>query len=202
MIARIRRIRALLPAIVGLIGFLALSGCFVATAQYRDSVVSGLAPSTWPVVSGVWSRTSVSTGKTEADYGTFRRKRVGGQRVYVVDGKPGEFYAFYPVTDNAFIVEHYTSGKEWASAFTYAVVDPGGNAVGSFDNDCSDLTETQRKTLFGKSDTLACAIRSAHGSLSDLGLGGLVDMLNLSMKGKDNFGSVYRLQREVPDALE
>lgn len=190
------------PYVVALLTVSFLSGCFVVRQQDRNQVASSLGPSSWPIPSGIYSRTHIESGKTTNDYGTIRRKVVRGQRIYVIDGKPNEFYAFYPQQGDTYIVEHYSPKDDWVSAFTYVIVDPANGAIGSFDNDCSDLSGTQRNSLFGNSEASTCVVRTAHGSLSDLGFGGVVDMLNLSMRAKGEIKSVYRLQRQVTDALQ
>lgn len=190
------------PYIVALFAFSFLSGCFAVQQQDRSRLVAGLQASVWPVLSGIYSETNIETGEVIEGFRTIRRKIVRGQRIYVVDGNPNEFFAFYPQGNNIYVLEQHDPSDSFASVFTYVLIDQQSGAIGSFGNQCSDLSEQQRSTLFGNPAATTCLVRTANGSLSNLGMGGLIDMLNLSMRAKGEIQSVYRLERQVTDALQ
>lgn len=169
---------------------LIFSGCFAVKQENRNRVVSGLGDSVWPINSGAYSKKSGE--KFEPSKITIRRKiSQGGARVYISDENPEDFYAFYPRSDDYFIIENFQSNNKW-SLFTYAQLYDGNTVIGSYDNDCKDLSESQRLKHFGKTDVQGCQTDN---------LLGLLFLLNLAFNNKSEIKSVYKLENTVDDAF-
>lgn len=169
---------------------LIISGCFAIKQDDRNRVVSGLGDSVWPIHSGIYSKKSGE--KFESSKITIRRKIThSGARVYINDQDPGEFYAFYPRSDGYFIIENFQPKNEW-SLFTYAQLYDGNTVVGSYDNGCQDLSESQRLKHFGKTDVKACQTNN---------LLGLLFLLNIAFNNNSKIKSIYKLEKTVDDAF-